>query len=106
MRFAWKTETMVLRDHKVGITEQSQDRLGNLNVLGKWDLPMEKLRAPGPKTNIILRKTTWNHETYKTMNPWHHETYETIDTTKPMKPPNHETYETMKPLTPRHLWDY
>ena len=60
MRFAWKTETMVLRDHKVGITEQSQDRLGNLNVLVKWDLPREKLRAPGPKTNIILRKTTWS----------------------------------------------
>ena len=35
MRFAWKTEIMVLRDHKVGITEQSQDSLGNLNVLVK-----------------------------------------------------------------------
>ena len=60
MRFAWKTETMVLRDHKVGTTEQSQDRLGNLNVLIKWDLPKEKLRALGPKANIIFRKTTWS----------------------------------------------
>ena len=25
MKFAWRTETMVLPDHKVAITEQSQD---------------------------------------------------------------------------------
>ena len=60
MRFAWKTETMVLRDHKVAITEQLQDRLRNLKVLLKWDLPKEKLRAPDPKTNIIFGKPTWS----------------------------------------------
>ena len=46
MRFAWRTETTVLPEHKITITEQSLDFL-----------PREKLRALVVKLTLFLEKT-------------------------------------------------
>ena len=53
MRFTWRTETMVLPDHKVGITEQSQGCWAYSKVITKGGTT-----HPSPKTHIVSRKTT------------------------------------------------
>ena len=53
MRFAWRTETMVLPDHKVGITEQSQGCWTYSKVITKGGTT-----HPSPKTHIVSRKTS------------------------------------------------
>ena len=53
MRFAWRTETMVLPDHKVAVTEKSQDCLTNSKVITKGGTTRSS-----PKTHIN-RKTSW-----------------------------------------------
>ena len=54
MRFAWRTETMVLPDHKVGITEQSQGCY-KCKLFQKLS-PREELRTPVQRLTLSPEK--------------------------------------------------